>query len=363
MLARGVFPARYVQGPGALAAFGAEAARIGNSVLLLSDATLPEAALAGLDATGVTLHMEHVTPDCTDAAISERVAQGRALGVAAVAGFGGGKVIDLARATADALNLPMISVPSSAASDAPCSALAVVYDNSGQVVRDQFVRWNPRIVLVDTSVIAAAPARLLSAGMGDGLATYYEALACHRSGAANMASGAQPRLAMAAAELCRDTILEHGGAALAEHRAGAPGRAFEAVVEANILLSGLGFESGGVAAAHAIHHGLAELPETHHALHGEKVAFGVLVELALNSASDDEISDVARFCQSVVLPVCLSDLGIADTDAALPIITARATRDGEVIFNEPVEITPDTVRAAILRADALGQSIKGHTAL
>jgi len=165
-------------------------------------------------------------------------------------------------------------------------------------------------------------------------------------------------LAMAVAATCRDTILELGATALEACRKGEPNEAFEAVLEANILLSGIGFESGGVAAAHAIHHGLAELPETHHFLHGEKVAFGVLVELALNGASDEELKQMVDFNRTVGLPTCLADLGVTDMEAALPAVITRATRPGEIIYNEPVPITAAFVETAIRRADAVGRKVR-----
>lgn len=359
MLATAVFPGRYVQGPGALAAFGAEAGRIARRVVALADASLPATVLAGLDTTGTETALLQVPAACTEAAIARYRAEARALGAQAIAGLGGGKVVDLGRAVADDLGLPLLSVPTVAASDAPCSSLSVIYDDAGQVLRDRFVRSNPRLVLVDSAVIAAAPPRFLAAGIGDALATWYEAEACRRSGAANVCGGRATLLALAAARLCRDVVLADGAAALAEMRAGTPGAAFERVVEANILLSGLGFESGGVAAAHAIHHGLAQLPGTHGALHGEKVAFGVLVELALNDAPGDELLAIARFNLSVGLPVTLADLGLTDPAAALPVIVARALRKGEILWNEPVPPTPASVSAAILRADAAGQQAKG----
>ncbi len=355
-----VFPARYVQGPGSLGTLGTECASFAQKVLCLVDNTLPEGTTSMVGGKGAELIIAPTAPRCTMATIAEVVAEAGKTGADAVAALGGGKIIDLGRAAADDLGLPFVSVPTVAASDAPCSALAVVYDDEGRVVTDRFVRFNPQLVLVDSTVIAAAPARFFAAGMGDALATFYEAVACKRSGAGNLCGGQQTRLAMAVAELCRDTILGHGSAALEEMKSGKPGAAFEAVLEANILLSGIGFESGGVAAAHAIHHGLAELPETHGALHGEKVAFGVLVELALNDASDTEIAEIASFNSLVSLPRTLEALGISETDRAIPAIARRATQAGEIIHNEPFPVDQPMVERAIRRADAIGRTTMGH---
>ncbi len=351
------FPSRYVQGLGALERFGPEVARLGKHVLVLADRNLPTGVLDGLNTEGLLAETHLVEPACTQDAIAQTVHRSREMGVDMIAGMGGGKVIDLGRAAADELRLPFVSVPTVAASDAPCSALAVVYDGDGKVLFDRFVRRNPDLVLVDSAVIAAAPARFLSAGIGDALATYFEADACVRSGADNVCGGTATRLAHTVARLCLDTILEKGGGAVDACERGQPDGDFEDVLEATILLSGIGFESGGVAAAHAFHHGIAELPESHGALHGEKVAFGVLAELSLGGESDDRIAEIARFNRSVNLPVCLADLGIGDAEAAIPVIAARATREGEIIHNEPMAVDAQIAADALRRADQLGRSI------
>lgn len=361
MIKTAAFPARYVQGPGALAQLPAEIARFALSALVLVDQTLPE-PLIGAVPEGDTLRAVPVRPACTLAAIAAAAETAQAANADAICAMGGGKVIDLGRAVADQLRLPFVSIPTVAASDAPCSGLSVIYTEEGAVVEDRFVRSNPRLVVVDSAVIAQAPARFLAAGIGDALATFLEADACFRSGNQNMVGGTQSLLAMQAARLCLDTILEHGAEAMRQCRAGSPGPALEAVLEANILLSGIGFESGGVAAAHAIHHGLADLPETHGALHGEKVAFGVMVELVLNAADDDELTRIARFCRTIGLPITLAELGVTASPTTIDRIAARATRSGEIIYNEPVDITPEKVAQAILGADQFGTKINRSAA-
>lgn len=358
MMRTAVFPGRYVQGPGALSQLGTEAARFAARVLVFADEGLPTEVTGAVGGDGVDMVMKSVQAACTEQTIADAAAAAKSMGADAIAAMGGGKVIDLGRSAADDLKIPFISVPTVAASDAPCSSLSVVYDDHGAVLYDRFVRSNPRLVVVDSTVIAKAPARFFAAGIGDALATYYEAAVCAAAQASNCCGGLQTRLAMAAAETCRDTVLSLGAKALADCREGRVTPEFEAVLEANILLSGIGFESGGVAAAHAIHHGLADLHETHGALHGEKVAFGVLVELALNNKDDTDIIEIARFNRTVGLPVTLANLGISDIEAAIPKVVVRATRAGEIIYHEPMEITADLVEAAIRRANLIGQKVE-----
>jgi glycerol dehydrogenase len=190
---------------------------------------------------------------------------------------------------------------------------------------------------------------MLAAGIGDALATWYEAESCRKSGAPNMMGLPGVPMAHAIAAYCRDVVWASGEAALAECDRDEAGPALERIVEANILASGIGFESGGVAAAHAIHHGLCELDDVHHHLHGEKVAIGILAGLLLHN-DEAEFARVEVFLKKVRLPIRLSGIGIDDpTPEKLRCVAARACREGEIIHFEPIRVTPDMVVQALRR--------------
>ncbi len=215
---------------------------------------------------------------------------------------------------------------------------------------------NPDMVIVDTSVVARAPARLLAAGIGDALATWFEARACARSGATTMAGGQCTQAALALAELCYNTLLDQGEKAMLAAEQHVVTAALERVVEANTYLSGVGFESGGLAAAHAIHNGLTAIPDAHHFYHGEKVAFGTLTQLVLENASLDEVETVAALCHSVGLPLTLAQLDIkTDIPAKMRLVAQAACAEGETIHNMPGGATVDQVYAALMVADQYGQ--------
>jgi glycerol dehydrogenase len=129
------------------------------------------------------------------------------------------------------------------------------------------------------------------------------------------------------------------------------------VVEANTLLSGLGFECGGLAAPHSIHNGLTQLEGTHAYYHGEKVAIGVLATLFLTDRPAALVREVYDFCQSVGLPTTLSDIGIGDaTDDQLRQAAEAACAEEETIHHEPCPITPEAVFAALKMADKFGRN-------
>ncbi len=161
------------------------------------------------------------------------------------------------------------------------------------------------------------------------------------------------------ARLCYDTLLKFGLAAkmICETHVVTP--ALEHIVEANTLLSGLGFESGGLAASHAIHNGLTVLEQTHNYYHGEKVAMGTLTSLFLTDKSPEIIKDVYDFCESVGLPITLADIGLTNvSDEDLTKVASASCAKGESIYNEPIPVTLDMVFSALKAADAEGQRRK-----
>ena len=164
---------------------------------------------------------------------------------------------------------------------------------------------------------------------------------------------------MSLAELCYRILLSDGVDALAALQNQSPTPALERLVEANTLLSGLGFESSGLAAAHAVHNGLTAVPQTHSYFHGEKVAYGVLVQLILEKKAEPLPEEVLDFSSRVGLPTTLAAIGLEEmTGEMLDQIAARSTAQGETMHNEPFAVQPRMVTEAIRAADALGREWK-----
>lgn len=223
-----------------------------------------------------------------------------------------------------------------------------------------YQKANPAVVLVDVGIIAAAPTRFLVAGMGDALATWFEARSCDRTQSANECGGYSTTAGLGLAKLCYETLLNYGAAAKVASERHIVTPALDRIVEANILLSGIGFESSGLAAAHAIHNGLTALAETHSFYHGEKVAFGVLAGLQLTDASADESAAVFSFCEDIGLPTTLADIGVGNADREKLMKAAEKTcAPGQSIHHEAGMITPEKVLDAMLAADAMGEKRRG----
>lgn len=354
-------PARYVQGREATLILGAEMAKlgIGGKTLVLASTSAKKHLTSAWKETflqaAIDYSIELFSGECSRKEIARVVKIAVDMKADVIVGAGGGKVLDAARAVACELQLPVVNCPTAASSDAPCSALSVVYSEHGEFETYLFYKRNPDLVLVDTAVVAKAPPRLLSSGMGDALATWFEAKTVIDARKANQVGGATTISAKALAKLCYETLIADGRAALTAVEHGTVTPALERIVEANTLLSGLGFESGGLAIAHSVHNGLTTVKETHAFLHGEKVAFGLIVQLIAEGKSQAVIDEVLEFSQSVNLPITLQEVGLKQPsyDVALQ-IAERSVAEGETAHNEPFVVTAPMIADAILAADAIG---------
>jgi glycerol dehydrogenase len=271
---------------------------------------------------------------------------------------GGGKCIDTGKGVAFRLGTPVVIVPTLASNDAPCSALSILYSPEGVSTGAEFYPHSPAFVVVDTGIIAAAPERYLVAGMGDAMATWYEARVCLLNQAAITTVGARPTLASCAiGEVCAQTLFKEGCAAAAAVAAKTVNESLETVVEANTLLSGLGFESGGLAAAHGVAQSYTGIPKVHaNYLHGEMVAMGTLAQLMMESRLD-EAERVAEFFATVGLPIHLGQLSLDAGDTSALDVIIEGTLAFPFIGNMPQPLTAELVRSAVLDAHRLGLSM------
>ncbi|GAA0469505.1 MULTISPECIES: glycerol dehydrogenase [Tatumella] len=356
-------PKKFFIGTGMLSKIDSFVKDFGDKALVITDEfMLPgvrEQALPALQAAGLQGTAEKFNYECCRREIDRQQALARQLQANVIVGVGGGKTLDTAKAVAYYLKMPVVLFPTIASTDAPCTALAVIYTESGEFEEYLYLPQNPDVVVADTSVITAAPVRFFSAGVGDALATYFEARACYAADGLNLVLHKPSRTGLGLAELCYRLISENIDAAMAAvtHHLTTP--ALEQIIEATIYLSGVGAESGGLAAAHAVSNGMSVVADLHKAQHGEKVVFGLLTQLVLENAPQQEWQNVVRIIKAANLPLTLQDMGLKTfSEAEWREVARIACAPGDTMNNMPMELTADDVYNAMLAADAIAHRMK-----
>ncbi|ACL16134.1 glycerol dehydrogenase [Methanosphaerula palustris] len=353
-------PSKYIQGPGELSRIKDRISYLGGPVLFVMGGFAYNHLKGVIEESyrdsGSAPVFEKFGGECTRNEIDQIRARYRANHCTVVVGVGGGKALDTAKGVAFYERGPVISVPTIASTDAPTSAIAVTYTEDHVFDGNILLPQNPELVLVDTDVIIQAPVRFLVAGMGDALSTYFEAMANTASGHDNCAGGKPTTTSVALARVCYEILIRDGLKAKrsAEERVCSP--ELENIIEANIYLSGVGFESNGLACAHSVYNAFTALPPCHSMYHGELVAFGTLVQMLLEERTDAEIAEVLRFCTSVGLPVSLAELSTRDlTRDELMSVAVTACSPQNFMDSMPFTVTPDMMFDALMAADARGR--------
>jgi glycerol dehydrogenase len=359
-----IAPRKYVQGINALKEAGNLIGALGEKPAILWDATVKGIVGDTLLASLREAHLDIVEMDFAGDSTkgeAQRIAgiltaEGADIAVA----VGGGKTLDTVKAAAAAAGTKVVTIPTIASNDSPTSSYTVWYDEEGNCTGFESWGVNPDLVLVDTQVIANAPVSAFVAGMGDALGTWVEADACSQVTAPNLAGGTSTLVAMAVAKLCYEVLMEHGIEAMQAVKANLVNDAVEKVVEANVLMSGLGFESGGVATAHMVANCLPSFPECHGLMHGHEVGFGVITQLCLDKTFDpQERIKIVDFEIAIGLPVTFADIGLEGIGRErLKTIGDICASEGSLCENHPFAVSSDDVVNAMIAADALGRERK-----
>ena len=363
-----ISPGRYVQGVGAMHRLGEFLAQIGKTPLVVADDVVwgfvGHDVTRSLEIAKLPLTREKFNGIATAVEIDRLADAIRTAKADVIVGVGGGSTIDACKAAGYLAGIRWVSVPTVASTDAPTSALAVVYTADGAFEEYRFFPRNPDLVLVDSQVVANAPAAFLAHGVGDALATWLEARATAASSSLTMAGGIPTQTSTALARLSWDVLWEFALPALDAARDHVVTPALENVIEANTLLSGLGFESGGLAAAHAIHNGLTAAPQTHGLAHGQKVNIGSLTQLVLEGAPTSEIRDFVEFTTRVGLPTTLTEVGLSvDDTRELALVAEAATVPEETMKSMPFDVGPADVVAALKSIERFSRRVRREAGL
>jgi glycerol dehydrogenase len=355
-------PMKYVQGPGALGRAGELLRGRYASCFAVLDPAIEESLRARLGGAfdksacpeAPAFTAAAAKGECCDEEIDRLAAMGGTAGTDVVIAAGGGKTVDIGKCVAARLKADSVIAPTIAASDAPTSSIAVMYTRDHQYQGVARLPDNPYMILVDTEIIARAPARFLAAGMGDALATKIEAERCMQVLGKNLHGFMGTDSALQLAIRSYDVILAHGVCAMRDVEAKTVTPAVEAVVEANILMSGVGWENCGLAIPHAFHGALTPYAKFDKSMHGERVALGILLQLHYDGLIA-EYERLRGFFGKVGLPLGFRDVsgGEAVSDDELDGIGAFMTRPASYAHNLPGDVVPERLAASLRHFAAL----------
>lgn len=289
-------------------------------------------------------------PDCAESSLAklkQAVAEHQA---DFIIGVGGGKALDTAKLLAHQCQLPIVTIPTSGATCAAWTALSNIYSEAGAFLYDVGLDRCPDLLILDYSLVRTAPQRTLVAGIGDAIAKWYEASVSSGKSTATLTIAAVQQ-----ARVLRDILFQKSLAALKDDQ----GQEWRDVVDATVLLAGVIGGIGGAncrtVAAHAVHNGLTHLTEAHDILHGEKVAYGILVQLRLEEIiQGNKLAIAARqqllqFYSEIGLPRTLEDLGLAEVSISqLRHAAEVACNEKSDIHRLPFAVSSEQLTAAMI---------------
>jgi glycerol dehydrogenase len=354
------FPGKIVRGAGVLDQLGAVCKTQGQRVLVLGGKTALAKTRTKIQRSLIQAEVTVVAEEwyggeVTRGNIRNLAEKALALNAAVIVAVGGGKALDTGKAVAQECMLPVITVPTIAATCAAVTPLTVLYNDEGEFAGNLFLDNCPVGVVVDSEILIDAPVVWLEAGMGDTLAKMYEL----RAAATPMTPNSLTISAVVNGEIGYDIIRRFGGKAREAAAKQEVCAEFDSIVDAIILIAGLSSIFGGDklrnAAAHAIYNGFTKIPATHAVAHGLIVGYGNLCLLALESRSDEEIISEMRLAASCGIPIMLKQIARM-TDEELQ-RAAQASSKAGAMACMPFAVTPAMVIEAIQRVDTLAKRL------
>jgi glycerol dehydrogenase len=343
-------PVQYISGPATLDDCGWFIIKWGQNVLVSGGKkalkSVESKLFSTLEAAGVKYEMNLFTGECSDENIAVLVDKVQRMGLDAIVGVGGGKSLDAAKRAAEICQVPVICIPTIAATCAAASVLAVIYTAEGVYIKDHYLEKNPDLVLVDTEVIAKAPFEYFESGILDSLSKWYEGKAAFK-GISDPDIFASSALKLAA--LLNEIMEEDAVNAVQAVKRGQATEAVSKITDLNIYLAaviqGIGKKTRG-AAAHAIHGGLSVIPESHAILHGYKVGYGMVAQMFMENTELNEIERAVKFFRLLDLEPSFKGLGLPFEVDLLRQVAEKAILS-DTMKNMPFKVRAEQVVTAM----------------
>ena len=290
--------------------------------------------------------------DCTYESIDKWAAYAKEIKADMIFGMGGGKALDTAKGVADRVRLPVFTFPTIAATCAATTALSVVYTEDGSFDSFYFYERPARHCFIDLSIIAEAPAHFLQAGMGDTMGKFFE---CHFSARGDKLEHSSA-LGREISNMCYEPLLQYGVQALKDCKEHRVTVSLEQAVLANIVSTGLVslmvLDDYNCAIAHSVYYGLVLLPGFEEKyLHGNVVAYGVLVQLAVDGDLE-EAARVKAFMKELEIPTTLGEMEVpVEREYLQAVLTETVT--GPDMEHIPYKVTEEMIFEAMRKVENL----------
>lgn len=349
---------QYIQEAGIIIKVGDYVSQVAKKVLIISSPTAWK--LTGhnveqsLNAQGIQFCVELLKGECTLQTIQLLAEKAQQESAQAVIGIGGGRVMDTAKGVGQTANLlPVINIPTVAATCAACSPSSVLYDDQGGRIGLINGTRAPVYVLVDSQILAHAPPRFLRAGIVDALAKWYEF-----SPYLERAEGALGLLVKTqAAKLSLESILNYGRQALRDNQQQQVTTALKNTIDAVIYIAGLAnsvkdsIPRAGI--AHEIHDSMTHHSQFHHWLHGEKVGFALVIQALVQDPDLNNHQQLLELLTTYQSPVSVEQLGIANEPILYSQIAARIKTPPEIASRLSFALNPELIAKAFAATAAI----------
>lgn len=340
-------PTQYINRPGALDEAGLFISVWGKRAYISAGHTalnmVRDRLLASLAKYDIAYDYQVFEGECCDDNIDRIVKAAGKFNADVIICAGGGKSLDTGKAAAAALKIPIVCIPTIAATCAAASAVSVVYNNKGEFLRDIYYFKNPELVIVEPDIIANAPVRYLSSGIIDSLSKWYEGRAAMQ-GIEN--PDVYTRSAIALAKLLNDLLVKDAAIACEQVRNHQTGRELIDVIDINIYLTAviqsMGQASTRGAAAHPLQGGMSLVKGSHELLHGVKVAYGIVVQMFMEVRAKEEIHNLIEYFHGLGVTTSLKALNLPNDTETMRIIAEKANRD-PLMRKMPVPVDVDVI--------------------
>jgi len=360
-------PKYYLSKPGALREAGKTVASIAKRVYIVGSKTAlhvaKETLTGGFDRAGVRYDVLEYGGYPTIHAATDIARRAQEFEAGAIVAVGGGRVMDTVKAAANIAKLPVIAVPTIAATCAAWAPSSILYNDDGEFTEPRANEDAPVFLVLDTDILAKAPIRYLQSGISDAFARWFE-----NAPHLERADSFYLRWQLKQAELIREILEDEGPRVINDLKRGVykPEQVVR-VIDAVVFLTGI-FVSvrnsdelfiGGI--GHNIYHLSTALHELHGTLHGEQIAFDLIVSALIGGKTDNEVYDLIALFYKFDQPLTLKELGLGDDaperlDRVVPVIHQYSVGYRQLIR----DFTPEELKNALLKADELGSAYEAE---